>query len=290
MPLPTDTDINALADRIPIFSGVPDIKIAPLTGVISLNNTNYRVTKSGTDYLLRVGAETAHYLGVRRTEEIEAARAAALAGIGPEVLYSEPSGVMVLTFISGRHWTPEDLRDAKNIQRLAEALRRLHAIKTVVANGSEYRRIERLLESAVAMHLDLPIDLEIYCEKLRRIEQARMRDPRAVFGLAHNDFWPNNFLDDGDRLFFVDWEFSGTGDTLIDLATISMGSGYTQTEEAALLAAYGLAEESDLETLQTMKWVVRFFEASWALVMHGLRGSGDEFNYQNHAKTMFAQL
>jgi thiamine kinase-like enzyme len=290
-------EVQALAARIPLFADATDLHIAPLAGVISLNNTSYRVEAGGATYLLRVGAETARYLGIRREEEIEAARAAAKAGVAPDVLYSEPTGVMVMPFIVGKHWDPDAFHEPANIARLAATLRRLHAVTTVAAQGSEYRRIEWLLESAVALGLELPPNSDDLRAKLARIERERTGDPRYVPGLAHNDFWANNFLDDGERLYLVDWEFSGTGEPLIDLATISMAGRYSEEEQYALLRAYGLTEPGDLATLQTMKWVVTLFEGAWALVMHGIRGSGaaaygeeGDYNYSNHAHTMFERL
>lgn len=290
-------DVQAIAARIPVFAGISEPVVTPPAGVISLNNRNYRVEAGGKAYLLRIGAETAHLLGIRREEEIETARAAASVGVGPEILYAESNGVMVMPFIDGGHWEPEAFHDPANIVRLAETLRRLHAVKTVAARGSEFRRIERLLESAVSLGLEMPPDLDRHLRKLARIEQQRRSDPRYVDGLAHNDFWGNNFLDDGRTLYLIDWEFSGTGDTLIDLATLSYAGDYSEQEQIALLDAYGLKEPGSLAVLQTMRWVVSFFEGAWALVMHGIRGSrpgGDvgrgEFDYRNHARVMFERL
>ncbi len=289
--------VHELAAAIPLFAGESDLKIAPLKGVISLNNSNYRVEAGGRDYLLRVGSETAHFLGIHREEEVEAARAAAAAGIAPEILYADSSGVIVMPFIQGIHWQAEAFHLPANIERLAAILRCLHSIQTVRAQGSEYRRIERLLESARAFGLELPPQIEAYHAKMLQIEQLRLRDPRYRPGLAHNDFWANNFLDDGETLYLLDWEFSGTGDGMIDLATISMGSCYSEEEQTALLTAYGLTDAGDYATLQTLKWVVSFFEACWALVMHGIRGSGvavgceaGDYNYAEHARLMFARL
>lgn len=289
--------IKDVLNRIPLFDGVEITAIAPLEGVVSLNNANYKVVANGKSYLLRLGAESAKYLGIRREEEIEAATAAANAGVAPVVLYADASGVMVSQFITARHWDAEDFHAPGAVQRIAETLKRLHAVKTVSAQGSEFRRIERLLESARSLGLELPDNIEALCEKLASIERERAADPTCVIGLAHNDFWANNFLDDGENLYLVDWEFAGTGDGMIDLATISMAGGYSEEEQIALLNAYGLNGRDALPALQTMRWVVAFFEAMWALVMHGLRGSGDDvsgkegdYNYANHAKRMFERL
>ncbi len=294
---PVPNEVFELAKRIPLFAPLSELHISTLSDVVSLNNTNYRVEAEGETYLLRIGAESSRLLGIRREEEIEASKATAEAGIAPKVLYADPTGVMVLSFFEGTHWKPEAFHEPANIVRLCETLRRLHAIQTVKAQGSEYRRIERLQESAAMLGLELPSRIDQYNAKLAHIEQERLNDPRYKPGLAHNDFWANNFLDDGTNLCLVDWEFSGTGDTLTDLATTAIAGNYSEAEQVALLTTYGLTEPSDLDTLQKMKWVVAFFEAMWALVMHGIRGSGadtsgagSDYNYWNYAQKMFERL
>lgn len=283
------SNVQALLARIPLFAEANDLRIAPLEGVISLNNTNYRVTVGERDYLLRVAADTARFLGVRREEEIEAARAAAAVGVGPEILYAEPQGHMVMAFIHGRHWQPEEFHEEANIRRIAETLRRLHSVTNVRAEGSVYRRIERLLDSARSLSLELPSELDALLETLSRIEASRRADTRFPPGLSHNDFWGNNFLDDGNQLWLVDWEFSGSGDGLHDLATIAMGMRYSEVEQTLLLTTYGYTDPGDPERLQSLFYVVRFFEAAWALVMHGL-GVASDFDYQAHARRMFDAL
>ncbi|MDX1933476.1 MAG: choline kinase family protein [Capsulimonadales bacterium] len=289
--------VVALAAGIPLFAGASERRISPLSGVLSLNNANYRVDCDGISYLLRIGADTARHLGIRREEEIAAAMAAASVGVAPAVLYAEPSGVIVTSFVVGRHWEPEAFHEPQNLLRLAETLRRLHSVRNVTAEGSSFRRIERLLNSARSLGLELPSRIEEYRTRLAGIEAGRRSDPRFVPGLAHNDLWANNFLDDGAHLYLVDWEFAGQGDGLIDLATISMAGQYSEAEQRTLLAAYGLPEDRDYETLQTMKWVITFFEAGWALVMDGLRGQGraasdigGDFDYALHASRMFERL
>lgn len=282
---------------IPLLYEADSLKIEPMTGVISLNNTNYRVEADGQLYFLRIGNETARYLGIQWESEIESAIAGARVGVGPEILYDSPSGVMLMPFIAGRSWEPAKFHESQNLQRIAETLRTLHSVTSVNGSGSQFERIEILLTNASNLGATLPSDLDRHREKLAAIAQTRSRDPRFRPCLAHNDLWANNFLDDGNRLYLVDWEFSGLGDGLIDLATISMAGGLSEEEQSTLLHAYGMVEPDDLNMLQSMKWVVTFFEGTWALVMHALRVNGicpveigNEFDYQRHANAMFERL
>jgi hypothetical protein len=90
---------------------------------------------------------------------------------------------------------------------------------------------------------------------------------------------------------------SSTGNSLAlaMASTTSMAGKYTPELDARLLGEYGLDDSRDLFSLQSMKWVVRLFEASWSLVMDGLStkrhdAAGKSFDYAAHAKRMFDDL
>jgi thiamine kinase-like enzyme len=282
-------EVRAILAQVPLFAGQKDLCVCPFSGVTSLNNALYHVRAAGEAYVLRVAAETVHWLGVRRDEEREAARAAARVGIGPAVLWAHPQGHMVMPYIRGRHWAPGEFRVEANLRRLADTLRRLHRVQGVRAEGSVFRRVERLRESVARLALEEPPRLAVYLAAMGRIEAMRRTDPCRRTGLSHNDFWGNNFLDDGSRLWLVDWEFSGNGDGLYDLASLAIGGQYSDAQQMILLEAYGYTAPDALRQLQAMKCMVALFEGFWALVQHGLRGS-EEHNYLQMARNTFQLL
>ena len=266
-------EVRDVIARVPQWRAA-EVIAAPLADVIALNNTSYRVNVGGADYVLRVGSDSHRHLGIRRDHERAALLAAADAGIAPPVLYADLDGNLVSHYIAGRHWSPEDFQDQRNQERAVATLRRLHAIEGVAADGSLARRIEALLASAAALGLARPEGVNRALEQLWRFTAQREADPRYRVGLCHNDFWHNNFLDDGERLWLVDWEFSGAGDTLFDIATFCLSARYTDEQRAAVLRASGYQEPGDLRLLAEMCSVVFFFEGAWALVQHGPRRLG----------------
>lgn len=282
-------DVVALVERIPLFAEAGKIHVAPLENVISLNNANFRVQADSVEYVLRVASDDARWLGVRRDEEFAAMQSAAAIGIAPPVLYAEPEGHFLTPFIHGRHWKPEEFREPINLHRVAETLCKLHQVTGLPHTGSMYQRIERLMDSATELGQPLPPNLADFRTRMRDIELMRQADPRFTPGLAHNDFWANNFLDDGAQLWLLDWEFAGWGDGFLDLATTSYAGGYDAAQEVQFLDAYGGELPADLAILHAMKFIVSFFEAGWALVLHGLRGSSD-FNYARHAQQMWQRM
>ena len=73
---------------------------------------------------MRVGSDILVH-GVVRANELAASRAAHLAGLSPGVVHAEP-GILVLDFIEGRTFTPEDVRNPANLERLVDMVRRCH--------------------------------------------------------------------------------------------------------------------------------------------------------------------
>jgi thiamine kinase-like enzyme len=299
---PVPDEIAAVLARIPFLAGATDdLTAQPLQGGQSLNNANFlvRCGRDAAEYVLRVATpNAAAHLGVSRQEEIAAARAAAGAGLAPEVLWADGEAGHLLTrrVTGGRHWEAAELREPRNRVRVADALRRLHGITTAPGhNGAIFRRIERLVEGAARLGLETPPGLTEHRRRLQGIEAVRAAERgRTPPGLNHNDFWLNNFLDDGEHLWLLDWEFAGRGDGLYDLATTALAGGYTDEDAAALLGEYGLDRPSDRAALAEMKWVVLFFEGVWSLVMHGLRGSDTSvpggYDYLDHSRRMFSRM
>src|SRR4030067_876487 len=76
------------------------ISIRPISG--GLTNSNYKVTVDGKPYFVRLPGESTELLAVDRRNEYFNTRAAAEAGVGPQVLYYLPEfQVMVLEYIDG---------------------------------------------------------------------------------------------------------------------------------------------------------------------------------------------
>jgi thiamine kinase-like enzyme len=288
-----------LRERVPLFANAKELSITPFSDTLSRNNTHYKVISDGTAYFLRVGAEASHLLGIRREEEIAALRAAGNIGIAPPVLYADATGLLVLPFLSSAcHWTPEEAAKPENIMRLAQTLRKLHAVSTVAAPCTIYERIERMMTNAERLKLEPPaVKIDRLWEWLYAVQTERACDTRFPLGLCHGDFWLHNFLDDGTQLWLIDWEFAGVGDGMIDLAKISIGgSCYTPQDQQNLLRAYGYTELGDMAILAQMTTVLRLFEAAWALLQHAIHGStngthsSDSFDYLAHSQKTFALL
>ena len=229
---PTKQTIEAL----PCWSGA--IAIAPLTGGIT--NRNYRVRDaSGQNYVVRIGRDIPEH-GVMRFNELAAARAAYAAGLSPEVVHAA-DGLLVSRFIDGRTLTPADVREPRNLERIVELLRRCHLEVPRHLSGPSLvfwvfqvsRSYLQLLETRQASPYAVP--LALLAERNQRLEQA-VGAVHLVFG--HNDLLAANLLDDGRRLWLIDWDYAGFNSPLFDLANLASNNELTPTLEQQLLDNY----------------------------------------------------
>jgi thiamine kinase-like enzyme len=208
----------------------------PLTGGIT--NQNFTVEDRGRRYVVRVGEDILVH-GVVRASELAASRAAHLAGLSPGVVHAEP-GILVLDFIEGRTFTPEDVRNPANLERLIDMVQRCHRDIPQYLRGPAamfwvfhvVRDYAHTLRERNSRHTPLLSDLLARAARL----EATVGPIDVVFG--HNDLLAANFIDDGHRLWLVDWEYAGFNSPLFDLGGLASNSELVPDQAERALSLY----------------------------------------------------
>ena len=222
----------ALAAKLPCWSG--PVAPVPLSG--GMTNCNFLVEDRGRRYVARIGGDIpAHH--IVRVTETAVCRAAHAAGVSPEVLYSDASA-LVIGFVEGRTFNPEDVRAPENHARLIELVKRAHRDIPRHLRGPAplfwvfqvVRHYGHLLRELNSPHVG---ELDDFAGKAEALEAA-VGPIDLVFG--HNDLLAANILDDGQRLWLVDWEYGGFNSPLFDLG------GLASNSEASPEAAEHMAE------------------------------------------------
>jgi thiamine kinase-like enzyme len=233
----TTTLLDAAARRaasLPIWSGPVDP--LPLPGGIT--NTNFTVADRGRKYVVRIGGDIpVHH--ILRANETAASRAAHAADVSPEVVHAEP-GVLVLAFVEGRTLAPEDVRDPRRLPALVDLVRRAHRDIPRHLRGPApmfwvfhvLRDYARTLREGASPHLPLLARLAAEAERLERI----VGPIDVVFG--HNDLLAGNLIDDGARLWLIDWDYAGFNSPLFDLGGLASNAGFDAASRARLLELY----------------------------------------------------
>jgi len=277
-----DKNSNDRIGELPCWTGPVDI--APLVGGIT--NRNYLVTERGQQrFVVRVGRDIPEH-GVLRFNELAAARAAQAAGISPEVVYAG-NGCLVSRYIEGRTLTPQDVRDARILEQIVGLLQRCHHDIPRHFRGPALifwvfqviRNYLGLLGERDANPFAVP--LSALQSKADRLEQM-LGPVTMVFG--HNDLLAANLIDDGARLWLIDWDYAGFNSPLFDLANLASNNALTPELEAALLERYFRAPPSSDASrgFAAMKCASLLREALWGAVSRIT--SAIDFDYGAYAR------
>ena len=252
-----------------------------------ITNRNFKVTVDGEIFVLRVGGKDTELLGIDRSAEYAASLVAAESGVGPEVVeFVGAQGWLVTRFIAGRPVPPEEMREPETIERVAPTLRTIHDGPSVPGRFDSFRIVATYRETAEAHGVTIPDAFAEAEELAHAIEEARGRPSARP---CHNDLLNANFIDDGERLRIVDWEYAGMGDRFFDLANFSVNHDFGEAENASLLAAYfGDLREADVAALRLLRFMSDFREAMWGVVQQGI--SELEFDFVAYASEHFERL
>jgi thiamine kinase-like enzyme len=238
----------------------------PLGGGIS--NHNFLVEDRGRRFMVRIG-EDFEVHNVLRRFELAASRAAEAAGISPAVVHAEP-GAMVFAYVEGRTLAPEDVRDPATLARIVPLLRACHREIPQHFRGPApiFWVFQIVRDYAARLHGDRSRMVPELPRLLAAAEdlEKQIGPVEVVFG--HNDLLAANLIDDGARLWLVDWEYAGFNSPLFDLGGLASNNELASTQESWLLEAYfGAAPGADLcRRYAAMKCASLLREAMWSMV------------------------
>ena len=243
-----------------------DVAPEPLGGGIT--NVNFTVEDAGERYVVRIGDDIPVH-GVYRTNERAAARAAHAAGISPEIVHAEP-GVLVMRWVEGRTLDPAGVRDPACLERILDTVRRCHREIPRHFRGATpmfwvfqvvrgYARTLREDGSRMAGRLD---DLLARAAHL----ESEVGPVEIVFG--HNDLLAANFIDDGDRIWLIDWEYAGFNSPLFDLGGLASNNELDAGQERWMIERYFGSPPGEplLAGYAAMKCASLLREAMWSMV------------------------
>lgn len=255
-------DTLTTVSQLPCFTHPTHIE--PLSGGIT--NVNLRVTDGDNRYVVRLGDDIPEH-GVMRWNELALSRAAENAGVSPRVIYSEP-GVLVLEFIDATTLDEAAVRQGDTLRRIISLLKTAH--HTLAAHLTSpvlafwpFQVARLYVRQLIAANSAYAAEFPVMLEDLSLLESA-VGPVTLVVG--HGDMLAANILDDGDRLWLIDWEYGGYSSPLFDLAGLASNNGLNEADERDMLEQYFEApHESYWSAYQAMKCTSLLRETLWSM-------------------------
>ncbi len=267
----TDDDVVAMSDTpnnrivaLPCWQS--EVTIEPLDG--GMTNLNFKVSDTSGDYVVRLGEDDPVHL-ISRSNEIASCEAAYAVGLSPQLVYHQP-GILVVRFVEGRVFDESDVRLDSNLHRIIDLLQKFHHQVPLHFNQvpvmfwvfQVLRHYSNLLEQGNSVHLPRLAELAAIARKL----ESAVGPVEIVFG--HNDLLAANFIDDGDKIWLIDFDYAGFNSPLFDLSNLASNNELSEAQERKMLEQYyqDVVDEARLSSYHAMKCASLLRETLWSMI------------------------
>lgn len=272
-------DLKPYLNRIERALGV-DLNCSACERLGGLTNRNYRLETPQGSFVLRVAGEgTADYLN-RADEEVNA-RIASRVGVNVEILYFDAEDGLSLTrFLPGAKTLSQlAFREEGRARQAGSLFRRLHDHASPFANRFElFEQIDRYQSLLLEKRAALPPGYEQVQRQAERLRRALKTQDLPLVS-CHCDPLPENFLLDGERMYLIDFEYSGNNDPMWDLGDLSVEAGFTPEQDEELLLGYFAGPAPTLERARMTMYqaMCDLLWTLWGVIQHVNGNPADDF-------------
>ncbi|MDR2985075.1 MAG: phosphotransferase family protein [Nocardiopsaceae bacterium] len=228
-------DLDVIFDQVPSLAG-RSRTVTELPG--GLTNRNFKITTENGTFVARVASGGSELLAIDRANEHRNSVRAAAVGIGAPVIEYLPSlNVLVLRFLEGTTLTNSDVAEPSRLLRIARACRQLHTAERFDGDFNMFE-IQRRYRAVVAERgIKIPAGYDDLMDKFDAMAGAlAVRYDGTV--PCNNDLLAANFIDDGDKIWLIDYEYAGNNDACFELGNIWGECRLTDEALAGLVTEY----------------------------------------------------
>jgi len=209
-----ESSFGALLDQVPLVKN--RTSVIELSG--GLTNRNLAIESNGTKFVARISSNSSDLLNINREDEYKNTILAAEVGIGATVHdYLPGQGLLLISYINGKTFEAEDI--ANNLPRVAKSVRTLHGAKPFVSDFNMFTLQKRYLDIVQSNNFIYPDKYLDYEGHIADLKKALSVLPSEIVP-CNNDLLPGNFIDDGEKIWLIDYEYSGNNDACFELGNI----------------------------------------------------------------------
>ncbi|APE16373.1 phosphotransferase [Mycobacterium crocinum] len=235
MPFISDPELDALLDQLPALAGQPR-QLEELHG--GLTNRNIKITTPAATYVARCSVNATTMLGIDRDNEYYNSKAAEQAGVGAPVIDYRPDlGILLVGFLEGTTLTNADLQRPDVLARVAEGCRTLHAGPRFRDRFNMFELQPAYLKVVQERGFRIPTDYLYFTREFQAVKRILGPDEHATVP-CNNDLLAGNFVDNGSKVWLIDYEYSGNNDPCFELGNIWAECGLSTDQLDELVSLY----------------------------------------------------
>lgn len=256
---------------------IEESEIIDIDVVGGMTNKNFKVTLGEQDYILRIPGNGTEEMISRRSEKHNSMIANRL-GLDTDIHhFNDKNGIKLSKFIENAETiNPTTAKREDNMILIADVLKKLHTSDEKFNNTFDvFNKIE---DYEVLLNKSKGQNYDDYFEVKEKV--IRLKDLLEKIGIenkpCHNDTVPENFVRDNERLYLIDWEYSGMNDPMWDLAAHILECGFSQEDEELFLNTYfnGNIDEKYKTKILIFKICQDFLWSIWTNIKEA---KGDDF-------------
>jgi thiamine kinase-like enzyme len=263
-----DPRLSRLIAQIPVLVNAKHI--TALGG--GLTNMNYKVETEDNMYVMRVSDSKSSLLGINRdNERINTARAHE-AGVGAALIDSLPEEtVLVISWINARTLRSSELDNQPELlKRIAASLRMLHSGPSF--QGSfHFPTIRRnYLKTVLEKNYFVPEKYMKVEPFIFELENIIASDPEKLVP-CNNDLLAENFMDDGEKIWIIDYEYSGQNEASFEIGNF-ISESFLSDEHLTILCDAYWQEHLPKKIARAIAWsmIARFGWVMWASIQEAV--------------------
>ena len=254
-------EFDDLLDKVPRLQN--RTAVTELSG--GLTNRNLKISTASGDYVARISSNKSSLLAIDRQSEYENSKIAAGIGVGAPVFdYLPEFGLLVIGYLPGKTYSNLDV--ANNLGRIASTCSLLHKAAPFTRDFDMFVIQENYQKLVTESGFRFPNGYHQYAPHLSRIKSAlAVLDEGRV--PCNNDLLPANFIDDGKKIWLIDYEYSGNNDACFELGNIwSEAKLPISALEELVTAYYGSPRPEKLARAWLFALLAKYGWTLWASI------------------------
>jgi thiamine kinase-like enzyme len=228
-----------------------------------MTNTNFHIKSADREFVLRIAGAGTDALGIDRHKEVMTTDFANSIGLSPKVLASDlKEGLILIDFVKGDTLEPASFKSKSRIKKVARMLKELHQSPSISGEFNGLNVVHTYREKAVTEGFKLSENAARSVVLTKQIQSIVSKNSDLC--PCHNDLLAANFIEQGQKIWLIDWEYAGMGDPYFDLANFAVNQDLSTEEIKFFLEQYNPKfKTKDFSRLMVMRVVSDLREAWW---------------------------
>ena len=268
--------IDRLIKLVPEWKG-KSIKLNPINDGIT--NINFEVIVDSKSFFLSIPSSDPKLLNIDYRNKYYNNSICGELNISPRVTnFIEKENLLVTEFIKSKHSSSEMFQSSKQIEKLVSNIKILHNAKPFLKTFNMFNQIKSYQN--ILKH-EISKELLKYLDNIKILEM-KLSIPNDMLVPCHNDLVPENIINKDNKIFIIDFDYSGNNDPCFELGNLSVEMDYNDEQINQLVKYYyGEIHEKNISRVNLQAIVSDIGWSFWSYVQ--AENSNINFDYSTHA-------